>query len=98
MGEEFSILDPRGIKPKIEIIPLRAPRLDTLKGKTVYVYCCEAIPLFMPEVAKLLPEFVPGVNVVLWDDATGNNKAVFRGELAKEIAENAHAGIIGHCE
>ena len=98
MEKEFPILDPRGIEPETELIPLKAPRLDTLEGKTVYVYCCEAIPLFMPEVARLLPEFAPGVKVVFWDDAIGNNKAVFRGELVKEIAENADAGITGHCE
>ena len=96
--KEFSILDPRGIEPEIETIPLRAPRLNTLEGKTVYVYCCEAVPLFMPEVVRLLPEFAPGVNVVLWDDSTGNNKAVLKGELAGGIVENADAGITGHCE
>ena len=96
----FSILDPRGIKPETEIILLTAPRLDTLKGKTVYVYCCEAVPLLMPEVARLLPEFAPGVNVVFWDDSVGGARrgAVGRGELAEEIVENADAGMLGHCE
>jgi len=97
---DFSILDPRGIKPEVEMIPLRAPRLNTLEGKTVYVYTSEAVPLFMPDIARLLPEFALGVNVVFWDNSVGgkDGDAVFRGELVKEIAENANAGIVGHCE
>ncbi len=97
---DLTIMDPRGTKPGCETIPLRASRLDTLEGKTVYVYCCEAVPLFMPTIAKLLPEFAPGVNIVFWDDSVGGAKrgTTGRGELAREIVENADAGIAGHCE
>ena len=100
MDKEFSILDARGYRPELEMIPLTAPRLDTLEGKTVYVYTSEAVPLFMPEIARLLPEFAPGVNVVFWDNSVGgkDGDAVFRGELVKEIAENADAAMVGHCE
>jgi hypothetical protein len=35
-GEIDSVLDPRGIWPKIERIPL-SPRLSSLKGKRIYI-------------------------------------------------------------
>jgi len=94
----FTILDPRGIKPERKVMPLTAPRLDTLEGKTVYVYAFEGFAQLMPEIAKLLPEFVPGVKVVLWDDSVGSEQgpAVVEGKLVKEIAENADAVIAGN--
>lgn len=94
----FSILDPRGIRPEHVVTPLAAPRLDTLKGKTVYVYGFEGFPQLMPEIARLVPEFTPGVNVVYWEDAEGSGQgpAMVKGELTEEIAKNADAAIVGN--
>lgn len=94
----LSILDPGGIKPEWEVIPLTAPRLDTLEGKTVYVSGFEGFPLLMPEIARLVPEFAPGVNVVYWEDAevSGRGPAIVKGKLVEEIAKNADAAIVGN--
>jgi len=93
----FPILDPRGIKPEWEMIPL-VPRLDTLKGKTVYVYGFEGFPQIMPEIVKLVSEFAPGVNVVDWEDAerSGQGPALVKGKLVEEIVQNADAAIVGN--
>ena len=97
---DFSILDPLGVRPETEIIPLESLRPDTLKNKTVYVYTSEAVPLLMPEIAKLLSERFPDTKVILWDNSVGgrDGDAVFRGELVDEIKEKADAAIVGHCE
>ena len=94
----FAILDPRGIKPERKVMPLTAPRLDTLQDKTVYVYAFEGFAQLMPEIAKLLPEFAPGVKVFLWDESVGIDQgpAVVEGKLVREIAENADALIVGN--
>ncbi len=97
-GAVFPILDPRGIKPEVKITPLTAPRLDTLEGKTVYVYGFEGFGQLMPEIARILPEFAPGVKVSLWDESVGSDQgpAVVEGNLVKEIADNADAVIVGN--
>ena len=97
-GAVFSILDPHGIKPEWEVIPLTAPRPDTLKGKTVYVYGFEGVPQLMSEVVKILPEFAPGVNVVDWEDSerSGRGPALVKGKLVEEIVQNADAAIVGN--
>jgi len=71
----FSILDPRGIMPEWDVIPLTAPRLDTLEGKTVYVYSFEGFAQLMPEIERLLPEFAPGVKTVFWDNNVGKSES-----------------------
>ena len=93
----FSILDPRGIKPELKVTPL-VPRLDTLKGKTVYVYGFEGFPQIMPEIAKLVPQFAPGANVVDWEDSerSGRGPALVKGKLVEEIVKNADAAIVGN--
>ena len=97
---EFSLLDPRGNQPVQHTIPLSAPRLHSLEGKTIYVYTCEAVPLLMPRIAELLPRFVAGVKVVVWDSSVGgrHGKAIIDGKLVPEIAANADACVAGHCE
>ena len=97
-GAVFSILDPRGIKPEWEVIPLTAPRPDTLKGKTVYVFGFEGFPQLMPEVAKIVPEFAPGVNVVYWEDSerSGRGSALVKDKLVEEMVKNADAAIVGN--
>ena len=104
----FSILDPRGIMPEWEVIPLTAPRLDTLDGKTVYVYSFEGFPQLMPEIERLLPELAPGVKTVFWDNNEGSGRGsvmvggtlsaseILGGEVVKEIRENADAVIVGN--
>ena len=82
----------------MEITSLTAPRLNTLKSKTVYVYVFEGFGQLMPEIARILPEFAPGVKVLLWDESVGIDQgpAVVEGKLVKEIAENADAVIVGN--
>jgi len=104
----FSILDPRGIMPEWEVIPLTAPRLDTLDGKTVYVYSFEGFAQLMPEIERLLPELAPGVKTVFWDNNVGSGQGpamvggtlssseILGGEVVKEIRENADAVIVGN--
>lgn len=94
----FTIMDPRGFRPEQKVTPMTAPRPDALKGKTVYVYGFEGYPLLMPEIARLVPEFAPGVNVVYWEDAEGSGRGwpLPKGELAEEIAKNADAAIVGN--
>lgn len=94
----FTIMDPRGFGPEQVVTPMRAPRPDALKGKTLYVYGFEGFPLLMPEIARIVPEFASGANVVYWEDAEGSGQGCPfpKGELAEEIVKNADAAIVGN--
>ena len=94
----FTILDPRGFQPERKVTPLTAPRPDALKDKTVYIYVFEGFGQLMPEIARILPEFAPGVKVLLWDESVGIDQgpAVVEDKLVKEIAEKADAVIVGN--
>lgn len=58
----YAALDPRGIKPKVEEIPL-GPRVSDLTGKVVYCVSqyVGGSDVFIRKVADALPRYVPGV-------------------------------------
>jgi hypothetical protein len=60
---KIAVLNPRGTPPPIRLVPM-APRLDTLKGKTIYVINIGFGDTFLPEVQKVLAEEYPMANWV----------------------------------
>ena len=59
----YQFLNPKGIPGPIKVQGL-APRLDTIKGKTIYVVACEAGPQTGPYLYKYLKERYPDTNWV----------------------------------
>jgi hypothetical protein len=59
----YQFLNPRGIPGPIQVKGL-APRLDTIKGKTIYVVACEAGPQTGPYLYKYLKDKYPDTNWV----------------------------------
>ena len=57
----YEFLNPKGIPGPIEVRGL-APRLDTIKGKTIYVVVCEAGPQTGPYLYSYLKEHYPDTN------------------------------------
>jgi hypothetical protein len=91
----FSVLNPEGIKPEIELHPL-SPRLDTLIGKKVHV-----INLHGPDeqviesVATDLKAAVPGCNVALFRPEGGQGgPPLTEGDWAKML--DCDAAILGN--
>ena len=64
-GEEpvHRFLNPQGIPGPVEVQGL-APRLDTIKGKTIYVVVCEAGPQTGPFLEQYLKDNYPDTNWV----------------------------------
>jgi len=59
----YQFLNPKGIPGPIKVQGL-APRLDTIKGKTIYVVACEAGPQTGPFLYRYLTENYPDTNWV----------------------------------
>jgi hypothetical protein len=59
----YQFLNPKGIPGPIKVQGL-APRLDTIKGKTIYVVACEAGPQTGPFLYRYLKEHYPDTNWV----------------------------------
>ncbi len=61
--EKITVLNPLGQPPAIKLEPM-APRLDTLKGKTIYVVDVKFpnSKVFAEELVKALQENFPGTN------------------------------------
>ena len=59
----YQFLNPKGIPGPIKVQGL-APRLDTIKGKTIYVVACEAGPQTGPLLYRYLEENYPDTNWV----------------------------------
>jgi hypothetical protein len=57
----YRFLNPQGIPGPVEVQGL-APRLDTIKGKTIYVVVCEAGPQTGPFLEKYLKDNYPDTN------------------------------------
>jgi hypothetical protein len=59
-GEKITVLNPRGAAPPIQLAPM-APRLDTLKGKTIYIVSMNfpRTHQFFEELQKMLAERHP---------------------------------------
>jgi hypothetical protein len=87
--KSYNCLSPIGVQPPINIVPL-SPRLDTIKGKTIYVNQGEADPVIMPALWDRLNKDYPDTNWKLIasssfgpaapeDEVKQNAKAVIRG-------------------
>jgi hypothetical protein len=59
----YEFLNPKGIPGPIDVQGL-APRLDTIKGKTIYVVVCEAGPQTGPFLHQYLKDKYPDTNWV----------------------------------
>ena len=58
MELSYNALNPRGIQPAVDVKPL-SPRLDTLKGKVIYVNQGEADPIIMPAMWEMVQRDYP---------------------------------------
>jgi hypothetical protein len=93
-AELIQILNPRGIPPLINLIPL-APRLDTLDGKTIYIIDVnfQLTEPFYEAIKELLFERYPKVNWIV-----KNKVGSFYDDdpaLWDEIKEKGHGAIVG---
>jgi hypothetical protein len=88
-GKTYKFLNPAGIPGPIEVQGL-APRLDTIKGKTIYVHVCEAGPQTGPYLHKYLEDKYPDTK---WVHIQNNGFGPTRPE--QEVLDNADALIGG---
>ncbi|MFC1838039.1 hypothetical protein ACFL1N_00560 [Thermodesulfobacteriota bacterium] len=90
----FSVLDPRGIWPRIERIPL-SPRLSSLKGKRIYIINSwgsgTGFETFFSKIENELREQYPDIAVTIKGRNTGYSQD--DPELWKEMRANADAFI-----
>jgi len=90
----YSVLDPRGIWPRIERIPL-SPRLSSLEGKRIYMINSwgsgSGFETFLSKVAGVLRERHPGAIVTIKGRNTGYSSD--DPELWQEMQANADAFI-----
>jgi hypothetical protein len=92
---KFTVLNPEGIKPEIEIHPL-SPRLITLKGKTVNVINMHGgTESLVESIAADLQKAVPDCHVVLIRPEGGQGgPPLSQQDWDKMLA--CDAAIIGH--
>ncbi len=80
----YEFLNPRGIPGPIDVRGL-APRLDTIKGKTIYVVVCEAGPQTGPFLYQYLKDKYPDTNWVrIQHNGFGPTDPATDGKLLKE--------------
>ena len=95
--DSITVFNPLGQPPPLALLPL-APRLDTLKGKTIYVVDTKfpASKNFFEEMAKILKEKYPDTNWIPRDKIG----SYFDDDpkLWAEIKEKGHGMVIlvGH--
>ena len=93
-GGVYSVLDPRGIWPRIERIPL-SPRLSSLKGKRIYLINSwgsgTGFEAFFLKIEKELRKRYPDISVTVKGRNTGYSQD--DPELWKEMKANADAFI-----
>lgn len=92
----LTVLNPLGTAPPINLLPM-APRLDTLKGKTIYIVN-DGYPgsnLLLGELKAVLEEKYPDTTFVYKEKGGMGSKPP---QLWKEMEEKADAMIIalGH--
>jgi hypothetical protein len=104
----YKILSPQGIPQPIDIIPL-APRLDSLKGKTIYVVIDEPEPIVVPALRDRLKNDYPETDwkFIASDDYGGNlpdtsvldnAEAIVRGNAWSTASAVGQAGYVAKCE
>jgi hypothetical protein len=80
----YEFLNPRGDPGPIKVQGL-APRLDTIKGKTIYVVVCEAGPQTGPFLYQYLKEHYPDTNWVrIQHNGFGPTDPATEGNMLKE--------------
>ena len=80
----YEFLNPRGDPGPINVQGL-APRLDTIKGKTIYVVVCEAGPQTGPFLYQYLKEHYPDTNWVrIQHNGFGPTDPATEGNMLKE--------------
>ena len=86
----YQFLNPRGDPGPIQVRGL-APRLDTIKGKTIYVVVCEAGPQTGPFLYQYLKDHYPDTNWVhVQHNGFGPTDPKTEGEMLKKAQ-----GLIG---
>jgi hypothetical protein len=91
----FTVLNPEGIKPEIEIHAL-SPRLDTLEGKTVNVINLHGgNEVILESIASDLKAAVPGCNVVYYRTDGGQGGPPLTEEDWEKMTA-CDAAILGH--
>ncbi len=88
---KYTVLNPRGYQNDIKLEPISL-RLPGLEGKVVYCVAQDR-PVFMEQLAKRLPEFIPGVKIVFKHKPGGFTRE--DPELRDEIIQKADALIYG---
>jgi len=86
----YQFLNPKGIPGPIKVQGL-APRLDTIKGKTIYVVACEAGPQTGPYLYNYLKEHYPDTN---WVHIQHNGMGPTDPKTEGEMLQKAQ-GLIG---
>ena len=80
----YQFLSPKGIPGPIKVQGL-APRLDTIKGKTIYVVACEAGPQTGPFLYQYLKDKYPDTNWVhVQHNGFGPTDPAAEGNMLKE--------------
>jgi len=80
----YRFLNPQGIPGPVEVQGL-APRLDTIKGKTIYVVVCEAGPQTGPLLYEYLKGQYPDTNWVhIQHNGYGPTDPAAEGKMLKE--------------
>ena len=97
-GEKITVMNPAIATKIAKRLPMTAPRLDTVKGKTIYMVDNQwggpegPYQLFQ-EMQKWFAKNMPSVKTVL--RRTKGNMFTDDPELWKEISEKGDAAIIG---
>ena len=90
----YSVLDPRGIRPRIERIPL-SPRLSSLEGKRIYLINSwgsgTGFESILLKISDVLRERYPGITVTIKGRNTGYSQD--DPELWEEMKAGADAFI-----
>lgn len=98
MGDEakYTVLSPRGYIPPFERIPLTAPRLTDLKGKTVYLVDNGAYGVLIDYgIVDALKQTFPETTFVHWNAAFTSWVEALRGFPPPEELSKADAAICG---
>jgi len=94
MAEQISVVNPRGQRPPLTIVPM-APRLDSLDGKTIYIvdirfsYTVQ----FTEELRDVLAELYPRTRFIHREKAGPYGEA--DPVLWEEIKREGHGAMIG---
>ena len=89
-SKTYKCLNPRGMQEPVDQFPL-APRLDTLKGKTIHLSVCGEMDIWVPLEKRLKSDF-PDTN---WTVKKGYTPTPV--QLTEEERKTTDAVILGVC-